>query len=554
MKAYESPIGKILTGESKFFVPTYQRSYRWDPEDVEQLIQDVDDSCKNPGEQEYFIGSIICIKDDKGRFEIVDGQQRLVTLTLIMSEMKKKMASGDAQVDLGKRILSVDPYSPNVAAIPTLTVRKPEHKFYLEYVLKGAAIDSARRMTDTQRVFLNNQKKIEGFLSGFRENHLNDLAAYLLRNVFVVFVEVNDRISSFRLFNVLNHRGMSLNDADLLKNALLEKVADNKSSSGMVEEEWSGIENIIGEKNLDDFLFLHQVSEKKDRNRVKKKNFDYYGSCLETVFQGDSVKMSKMLAKSAESYQLMLGGDLDHSATMKALSFLRGLSKPEEWVPAFMALHAKGVPLEEFSMFVELFEKVYMHSWLGGQSKSQRDSACYYAIEAINNGKSFDEIMDCVRARANNRLLEESLDKSDFYDASRPRIINLVKCILLRLDQERHEDNVRIIHSEKVTVEHILPQNMADQYWSDRFTKDDHEEWLHKLGNLTLISGRKNSAAKNSGFENKKAAYEKANRKSPFEITKEICGLPEWNKQALLDRHERLKAEVKKLWLVEGAA
>lgn len=550
MKAYQETIGDILTGERKgkrFYVPAYQRPYKWDTEDAEQLAQDIYVSHMSQNVDEYFIGSVICIKNDDGRFEIVDGQQRLITLTLLMERIGAHTDDKEICADLQSRILRVDPYKDK-DPIPALEVRESEREFYLGRILRGESIPDK---TEAQRVFLNNQKKLGDFLSdkGMDQEQLKKMAEYLLCNVYVVFVEVNDRASSFRLFNVLNHRGLPLNDADLLKSALLEKVAGNDVRSKQVQKQWQDIEDIAEEQGeeLDNFLTLHQISEKTNRDRVKSKNFDYYDGRLRKDFNGNSLKMSEMLWSSAECYGEILGG---HTGASKVTEFLAGLSKPEEWMPAFMAFLNRH-DRDKFPEFALLFEKVYMQGWLTLIPKSQREAACYYAVEAINNGKSHADVMSAVRALADDQALEKALDAEEFYDGSRPRIINLVKAVLLRVDRERHDDStVTIPDRRKITVEHILPQTMTDPYWTDRFTAEQHEQWLHKLGNLTLISGKKNSAAKNLGFDRKKDAYEQANKKPSFEITKEICTLPEWDMEALRQRHEKLKGEIMALWRV----
>ena len=545
MKAYEAKIEDVLTGGKQFYVPVYQRPYKWDPEDAEQLARDICDSYMSQNVTEYFIGSIICINND-GRFEIVDGQQRLITLTLLMEQIKVRTENEGVRADLQNRILRVDPFSKDKDPVPALVVREPEQEFYLRRVLGGENIPNK---TEAQRVFLNNQRKLGDFLSDMEQEQLTEMARYLLRNVYVVFVEVDNRASSFRLFNVLNHRGLPLNDADLLKSALLEQVADNEARSKQVQRQWQEIEDIAEEQEeeLDNFLALHQISEKTDRNRVKEKNFEYYGGRLRERFNGDSEKMSDMLLSSAECYREILGG---HTGASKVTEFLAGLSKPEEWMPACMAFLNRH-DRDKFPEFALLFEKVYMQGWLTLLPKSQREAACYYAVEAINNGKSHADVMSAVRALADDQAFEKALDAEEFYDGSRPQIINLVKAVLLRVDRERHDDStVTIPDRRKITVEHILPQTMTDPYWTDRFTAEQHEQWLHKLGNLTLISRMKNSAAKNHGFDRKKDAYEQANKKPSFEITKEICTLPEWDMEALRQRHEKLKGEIMALWRV----
>lgn len=547
MEVFKLPIADILTGTRKYHIPPYQRPYKWDVENVEQLIQDVSSSCQNQ-EKEYFIGSIICVKQEEG-FEVVDGQQRLITLTLIMLQLGNLIEKAGVKDDLSRRIAPVNPYSGDSTPKPILSVRNQERDFYVKHILKGDSCTVNRHTTNTQKVFLNNMHKIKELLSEMAQDELITFTKYILQNMFVVFVQVDDRTSSFRLFNVLNSRGMSLNDADLLKNLLLERAATMPDRSSNVEKNWQEIETLVGEESLNEFLTLHQISEKKNRDRVKIKNYDYYESRLSKDFKGNSEKLSEMLLQSAKNYDDILDGE---SGAKEQIFFLKDemFKYKPEWIPAFMAfLNNDSLCRKDFPAFASLFERIYMQSWLRNLRKSEREAPCYHAVESINKGESLDKIKVCLVGLANNRAFEESLDATLFYDGSRPQIINLVKAVLLRLDKERHDDNVRKEYSGRITVEHILPQDKSAPYWSERFSDDEHEEWLHKLGNLTLISARKNSAAKNYGFKEKKEAYN--NLKTSFDITKEICALSDWNMQELQKRHNDLKDELKKLWQVD---
>ena len=142
----------------------------------------------------------------------------------------------------------------------------------------------------------------------------------------------------------------------------------------------------------------------------------------------------------------------------------------------------------------------------------------------------------------------ESLDQ-DLYEP-RPNQVNLIKAILLRLDLEQQDESVIKKYTGRITIEHILPQNSSNVYWKNRFNSSDHAMWLHKLGNLTLISGSKNSEAQNSDFEKKKSIYEKQNNKSSFDLTRDICRTSEWDIHSLQERHEKLKSSLVNLWLV----
>ncbi|MEZ8605552.1 DUF262 domain-containing protein [Vibrio splendidus] len=551
MEAKECKVQDILTENKKYIIPPYQRPYSWSADNAEQLINDIYQSYLSD-ENEYFIGSMICINKGYNTFEVVDGQQRLTTLSLIVSELKKLIDFQGVKDDLQKRILPIDVYSDETDE-PRLVVRSKEHDLYKFYILQDKKEYKPEKPSDTEQLFIDNACAVRNFLSDKEQIDLKKIAKYILHNVFIVFVQTDDFASSFRLFNVLNNRGLPLSNADLLKNTLFESAASMKKDSSQIESSWSQIEDMVGVNKLDKFLTLHKLSEKKDRDRVLQKGLDSFIESLQTDFSDDAVDMALMLVNSAKNYTRLAEIDFENLSLKRRIASLTNLAT-DEWIPPVMAFmnrmtRKQDLTWTEFDEFVSAFEKVYMHGRIKNLVKSQREMVCYSALVAINNEGAFSEIIKHVNQHADNEGFIESLDE-DLYEP-RPNQVNLIKSILLRLDLEQQDESVIKTYTGRITIEHILPQKLANEYWNTRFSNEEHAVWLHKLGNLTLISGTKNSEAQNSDFDRKKDIYEKLNNKSSFDLTKDICKVPEWDISALKERHEGLKNSLINLWFVK---
>lgn len=550
MEAKECKIQDILTENKKYIIPAYQRPYSWSKDNAEQLVDDIYQSYKSD-ENEYFIGSTICINKGHNTFEVVDGQQRLTTLSLIVSQLKMRISHQGVKDDLQKRILPIDVYSDETDE-PRLVVRSKEYALYKHYILQGKADYKPEKPTDTENVFLENQKVIDAYLKELSEQELKSFAKYILHNVFVVFVQTGDIASSFRLFNVLNNRGLPLSNADLLKNTLFEAAMAQNKDSQQVEQAWAEIEDLVGVSKLDKFLSIHKLSEKKDRDRVVQKGLDSYIASLKNDYKSDAVEMSLMLLNSAKNYIRLVDTDFENLNLKRKISSLTQLST-DEWIPPLLGLLNRltrkcDISKENFYEFITIFEKVYMHGWLKKQVKSQREMVCYSALVAINNEYPFSKIIESVLVHSDNEGFISALD-SDIYEP-RPNQVNLIKTILLRLDLEQQDISVEKTYNGRITIEHVLPQKITNEYWLERFKSEDHAMWLHKLGNLTLISGSKNSEAQNSDFEKKKSIYDKLNNKSSFDLTRDLCKTIEWNVSTLTERHKAMKAQLIKMWAV----
>lgn len=552
MEAKESKIQEILTENKRYFIPEYQRPYSWSIDNVNQLLDDLETSFTNE-EPEYFIGSMICIKKDDNFFEVVDGQQRLTTLSLVLTQLKKLINKQGVKEDLQKRVLPVDVYADKPTE-PRLTVRKKEFNLYKYYILQDDQNYLPQKPTDTELLFIENSDFIHRYLSNKDQSTLNNFAKYILQNVFCVFVTTENFASSFRLFNVLNNRGLPLSNSDLLKNSLFEFAENNKLNKIQVEENWQEIENLIGVKNFDKFLSINKISEKKDRNRVTKQDYESYLQSLKIEFNGNAVSMSISLLNSAKNYTKIIENDFSEfndKILERRIRTLSNLSN-DEWIPSLLAFLNKisngSVNLKkiDFPIFVEIFEAVYIQGWIKKQIKSQREAVAYTALALINNDRNFNEIINGILNHSDDQGFLAALDLPIY--EPRPNQVALLRSILMRIDMEMQDLSVSKTYNGRITIEHILPQKINNEYWQKEFNTSQHEYWVHRIGNLTLISGHKNSEAQNSDFPRKKLIYKKLNNRVSFDITKDVYEKDVWNISTIQERHKKLKDLMIKLW------
>lgn len=177
MEAKECKIQDILTENKKFIIPSYQRPYSWTVDNAEQLIDDIYKSSQSD-ESEYFIGSMICINKGQNQYEVVDGQQRLTTLSIIVSELKKLIPIQGIKDDLQKRVLPIDVYSDETDE-PRLIVRKKEYDLYKYYILQDLKDYKPEKPSDTDLVFISNSEVVKAYLNQLSVEELKLLAKYI---------------------------------------------------------------------------------------------------------------------------------------------------------------------------------------------------------------------------------------------------------------------------------------------------------------------------------------------------------------------------------------
>lgn len=540
MNAEERTIGKILTEQICYEIPPYQRPYSWGKDNVQELLDDLWEAYSE-NDSEYFIGSLITIEQDRDRrYDVVDGQQRLTTLNIIFASLRDQITDSAAQEELGKRILPRNVLTGE-AETPRLVLRKKDQAFFRKYILESQPIsdESRSELEKPQRRLIENLKNVEKFLNGKNQQQLKLFANYILTKVYVVFVNTDSLKSAYRLFNVLNARGLPLSNADLIKNTLFSKLDNQINRSGDLEERWIELEETVDIDRLDAFLGHHRTAlmamkakgslHEEFETIIKKSNMDPF-----TFLEG--------LIDSAQNYVRILESNFTDAATLRSLQSLHRVDY-DEWIPPLLIFLNKPIINMPESEFVSLLEKITMQNWIRRLGRTARLTVYFQLINAIRDQKSAEDVRNIFRTNANNDEFL-SLLGGDVYQQP------FASAVLLRLEEAAQDDSVTKTYSGRITIEHVLPQALKDDYWKVRFTEEEHKNWLHRLGNLTLLCGSKNYKAQFYGFDRKKKIYSDRNKKVSFDITKEICSEEDWTPSIINDRHQRLLKLAQTVWLI----
>ena len=335
MKAEESTVGHILTDQICYEIPPYQRPYSWKAENVQQLLEDVWEAYGN-SDEEYFIGSLITIEIEKGkRYDVVDGQQRLTTLNLILARLRDHIEDGAAKAVLGKRVLPRNELTGETET-PRLLLRRKDQSFFRRHVLDSQPLPlpaERNKLDAPQQRITENLEAIDSFLGQKDQQTLKLFANYLLMKVYVVFVKTESLKSAYRLFNVLNARGMSLSNADLIKNTLFSELGSQQNLSDELEDRWLELEEIVGIELLDSFLSHHRTSliAAKARGSLHEE----YRPIIEGFVGGPFAFLDQVIL-SAKNFMRIWDIDFRDAASVRALNALWRVSY-DEWIPPLLA-------------------------------------------------------------------------------------------------------------------------------------------------------------------------------------------------------------------------
>ena len=373
----------------------------------------------------------------------------------------------------------------------------------------------------------------------------------MLQKVVVVVVTTGSLASGFRLFNVINARGMPLSNADLLKSENLRVIPED--SRLKYTKMWEDVEEEIGVDNLEmliSFIRSIHLKEKAKRaifeefeDRIFKDNPNFKGQkfveYLDTVSSIYKAKIEECSVHFEEAHEEVYYHNL--------VSIMRDFLPFNDWMSALIRFVDQFPDDSCLLDFVKRLERKIAVEWIRGLSFTERLTQIYRIIKIIDDASTPEVVLnDEIFNMANYRTeFATALDDVVLYNKGRTRV---AKYILLGLDMER-QDNLhrRISFSGNITVEHILPQTATHDYWLSRFDDSARLEWTNKLGNLAILNGRKNSRVSNKPFDEKVTDY--FVKKSDFDITNELGEIHEWNLTNLESRHNRLCEEALSVWI-----
>lgn len=564
-------IKNLFDNDYLFRIPEFQRPFSWEEENIEKLFDDIKTSMETDLEkygnlddfEPYFLGSIIQLypgKDYKN-YSLIDGQQRMISLTILMAVIRDLIDDQEYQEDLQDSIYQKASKAKGHPESVRVTIRTREMDFFRKNVLeKGGTLESlAIDKTDFNNLSLPKQRiatAIKTFRGSFDNGNneidqefLQNYTEYLLQKVMMVVITTRSLESAFRLFNVVNARGMPLTNADLLKSFNLGKINSNKLEE--YTKIWEDIEEDIGIEKLEMLIsFIRAIKLKKKANKTIYDEFEKNIFINDPDFIGE--KFILYLKNVKEIYQKRILessiSDLDNeSHYYNLMSIMRDFLPFNDWMTALIRFDEKFNDDYLFEFLKNLERKIFI-DWIIGLSFTERLTQIFRIIKLIEDKDDPESIINDPlfheEIKLNRDKFKNSLDLENFYSKGSYKI---AKYVLLRINIEEYENlNIKKSYSGNITVEHILPRT-PNEKWKTKFHEKARQEWTNKLGNLTLLNGAKNSSASNRPFKEKLDTYFK--KKSDFEITNELEKVSDWNKIELKRRHNKLKSNAVSIWI-----
>ena len=556
-------IKKIFSDEFVFTIPLYQRPYAWTTEEAGMLLEDLLAAMgENKQDLEevppYFLGSIVLTKGDKPEAEVIDGQQRLTTITILLAALRASLQTANAH-DLDHFLYEKANAFARTPSRYRLTLRKRDAEFFQRYIQAENGIESLKELqltslSESQRNLRDNALAFMQRLQSIPEKERVRLGEFVVSSCFMVVISTADFDTSYRIFSVLNNRGRNLSPADILKAQIIGDIPADEQDE--YTNKWEEIEVLLGNEDFENLLSLIRVlwaDARVHKNLLEEFHAYVYPNSQRKMTAQDLI--DRLLHPYGYHLHAILTATVrksPHSSGIEEL--LRWLNKltHSEWLPAALQYWGRHSDQpEQLLRFLKDLDRLSVGLLLLNLSHNKRSERYRQLQMAIKQNKDvFADSSPLQLTETEQHAIYRTLDGNLYANVN----ASLCKYILLRLDTLL-SDGSATYDLPIISVEHVLPQKpAANSEWARWFPKDLQGRYIHRLGNLVLLSRHKNYDANNYDFTKKKTIYFSNHGSSPFVLTSHVIHADKWTPDVVDRRQRELVSRLASYWNFAGSS
>ncbi|WP_159946265.1 DUF262 domain-containing protein [Rhizobium sp. 18065] len=551
IEATEKPILDIFCDKYLFRIPSYQRPYAWTTEQVSELFDDIKTACEGSSSvadlSPYFLGSVVLIKDpQRPEADVVDGQQRLTTMTILMSVLRDLSDAKIASAIHSYVCQTGDPIK-GTSDVFRLTPRERDTDFFRATIQSEGAtaqLPDARQFKDARARMVENAVFLRERLKTFSDEQRRRLTMFIAQRCFLVIVAASDQDSAFRIFSVMNSRGLDLSPADVLKAEIIGALPTDKQDA--YTQKWEDLEDALGRARFAElFGHIRMIHRKQKMQGTLIAEFREFVPTRKSP----AMFIDKELSPYADAYEEIT--DRAFSSYKNADEINRQLTHLSrldnfDWQPPAIEVIARRREDPDFVLrFLSDLERLAYALFLTRGDASERIRRYGKLLSAVQADEDLFAEGSPLQLEAQEKADVRKALAGDIYTITRIRLP-----LLLRLD-ELLSGGSAVYNAPIVSVEHVLPQNpgVESRWLVDFPDADERAKWVHKLANLVLLTRRKNSQAGNLEFSEKKERYFSTRAGvSNFALTSKVLSQEHWTPEILEKRQSELTGAIDKLW------
>lgn len=553
LNAEAKTFGGIIKGDHRYSVPLFQRDYSWDEDNWEDLWNDI--ISNRDADAKHYMGSIVVIPKDKKEYDVIDGQQRLTTLSIIILSavsLLNDLIEQGLDVDENKERVSLllDDYIgkkslSSLSISNKIKLNANNDPFYSSYLIPR------RKPTNIRSEIKSNKNLYDCF--GFFKSKLNNnfiknddvqelisFVEFISDNLLFIRITATDDLSAFLIFETLNDRGLALSVTDLLKNYLFSIVNDDDRED--IKNLWDSIIAQISYASFPKFLrhfwmTKHGHIQEKELFKTIKKEISNAHKAFELISElNEVVSIYSALSKP---------NDTLWEKECKVKWYIRELNlfKVTQCYPLLMISYLKFTT-DEFTKILRICSVIsFRYLTIAGQNPNAMERRYIDVARSINNSeiKNAKEVFE--------KLKDIYINDADFISYFEDKIIKtkrsakLARYIVYLIENHISSRNYDF-ETDPGTLEHIIPENPSLS-WESNFSRDIQDNFIYRIGNFTLLESSKNKVIGNGDFDSKKDSY----KTSEYSLSNGF-GYNKWNPENLLARQKYLAKQAKAIWSI----
>lgn len=504
MKADDWQMSKVFLGggDVQYVLPIFQREYAWEEEEWKTLLDDVVDTYyeSQNAHHEHFLGSLVVIEEDAKKtlfqsYTLVDGQQRLISISLLLCALRDSSQDPSAAKQIDKYLLNADEHGQlRYKILPT---EKYDDRRAYRAILDGNPAEGLRsRIGPAYSFFVSNL----GDLLANPEIDSQQLYSCILSSMYIVFIELDRTDKPYKIFESLNHKGKALTEADLVRNYIAMRLPADRQYE-LFHAHWSKIEDLLSEQELTARIpevtaFLrHYLAYRSGELPREDKVYVSFRDRVEKHLKADDdifVGEIQSLHRFAGHYEKLLrpAKELHHGiqVQLERLNVLQATTAYPLLMHFYHLYDSEVISIDEFIDVLRVVENYLVRRFLAGEPTNYHNSMfTSLARDLLLTGGQSAKALEAALGERNypsdNRLRQRLAWNRLYSTGKSKRIAFVFESLNRTFDSD-------IALAGAATIEHIMPQRLSNE-WREHLGEswqDVHREFLHTIGNLTIVT------------------------------------------------------------------
>ncbi len=541
-------IGDVFSGAYRFRLTCFQRAYAWRAPQVARLLSNLREATQKDGlKRRYCLGRLMLAQEDgQIETELVDGHQRLMTLTILLAVLRDLETDPDRSDWLHGLI--ADPRTGAGGPNYRLRAQATISAMFETAVQRRGATETelelqAEELSEPERNIFENREYIRSELLGMSQQACAELADFLVRQCHVIAVVVDNQDDAWSMISTEQETRLEFTDADQAKAILLSEMPEHdRVRCGRA---WEGCEALLSATDMHKLLGHVRALYWRGRSHSStpvEADIAHKFSLGEGGFPFMTETYVPLAERLSDLRRCAIGYDpLVRDAVATSIAYLTWID-PHVWVPAALQwLRLRGAEAPETVFYFRRLERLIWINKIAGVDIGVQETRYLALLDEIDSGQRVSEM---TRLAIDQTVLSSALT-----NLRGPGFAGKDHAghVLRRLSIALGKDSGPIVR-DKVTKEHILPRNPKGGLWRKQFrTEADVKAYAQRLGNITLLSSAHNQEVGIKDWPQKRLVL----ASSSFVLSRDAARADEWTPRTIADRTEHLIALLFKQWDIE---